>query len=162
MNPRCFKHYEKFVETRPHTATWLETLVEEAYQYRKNFPLFMLNIYRSKAPFREELTEFFLKAGGPEIRNLDKMRWHKHPEKLADDTNVFPGFLLALDSLSSLFIEGAKACTLFGFCKKSATPMPVDDDCLTKPWIKADLPQLCPYASFWILYDLNKVRKLLA
>lgn len=69
--------------------------------------------------------------------------------------------VMALDSLSSLFIEGAKACTLIGFCKKSATPMPVDDDCLIKPWIKADLPQLCPYASFWVLYDFNKIRKLL-
>ena len=143
------------------TATWFETLVEEGYQYRKSFPLFMLNIYRSEVPFGEELTKFFLKVGGPEVRNLDKLRWHKSPEKIVDDTDIFPGFLLALDSLLSLFLEGNKACTLFAFCKKSATPMPVDFDCLVKPWIKADLPKLCPYASFWTLYDLNKIRALL-
>jgi hypothetical protein len=138
------------------TRIWLNTLIEESFEFRKNNIAFLLDLFIDK-PFGNNWEMCVSKLGFPEMHNAESKRWFSAPLDLRDiEDSIHPIFLLAFWQLEDTLLSGQTSCKLISFCSESNQKDFVDDNCRVAPWKKFNKEKLCSFCSLWGSFGLHK------
>ncbi|MBN9297327.1 MAG: hypothetical protein J0I41_09960 [Filimonas sp.] len=136
---------------------WFITIIQNGWQRGFDEPKIMLRLYQQWKPFNEYLLTLRNDLGMPEIVNRKKQRWFFLPKSLLKyETDIDPTILAAIAQLQDILLDGSCRCALIEQCQASSNKMPVDSDCQTRPWVKANHEPLCPFGAVWRSFGLNE------
>lgn len=137
-------------------SEWLTTIIERAYELRRNSPMFMLHLYREPQPFSKTFIEVFTTIGTPDIVNLVGERWISLPVDMRHlHQKVNSIFMSVYYEWHETLLKEKSRCGLIDVCNAAEPNMPVNGNCKHSPWLKRDEEPICPYAAIMHVFGIE-------
>lgn len=141
------------------TLEWFSYLLETGYQYRRENPSFMLQLYRDGNAFTGLWKNMYEVFGTPMSQTQDHKRYFWAPAKLKEQEHLIePMFLLSMKQVNDLLFDGKYRCGLYEFCSKANKGPETDYRCVSEPWLRSTDNPTCAFGAQWQLYGLADKR----
>ena len=138
------KGYFNDVQFQP-LKDWLENMIVQAINFRKNNPYFSLDMARNgKIPGNRIFSAFMSSVGTPLVTNEIGQTTLYDPRPVAVRPNY--STIWAIDQIHSVFWGDQRHCELVGLC--CASNIAVDMRCTTEPWAR-NLDPTCAFGQMW-------------
>jgi len=144
--------------TFTHEKSWIQTVLNEAFDLRFNSPDFLIKILKKRSADTPEFNQVFKKVGTPLMMNMDGLAWFNPPEKLKGNQEISIDRYAALFEILLLFEGQKRNCDLINYCKNAFNEDITDNFCIKSPWERCNQDYLCGYAIFWKTWGLENYK----
>jgi len=131
---------------------WFETVVQEAVALRGEHRGFITRLVEAPGKFSALFYQIFNRLGIPFMTNLESKGYFRPPEKLKA-LSIYPYYPKVFQAIGATY-RGRRECVLHPFCEARTDRKVTNEHCLTGPWERVGLPELCPYAQIWKTWGL--------
>jgi hypothetical protein len=133
---------------------WFEQVIKGALNLRIRHRGFFAKLVLSPGKLSPLFYEFFDELGTPFMTNA-LSKGYFHPPKKLKSLHIQPYFPWVFRAISKTFNgRGENECLLHSFCETRTDKQVTDHHCVTSPWERVNLPELCPYAQMWKTWGL--------
>ena len=132
---------------------WFEEIIKAARHLRSSRRGFITQVVHSPWSLSPVFSVIFKLLGTPFMTNAAQKGYFHAPEAL-EGLNIQPYYPKVFQAICRTY-QGKEACGLHAFCETRSDKIVTNDQCLTSPWERVDLPELCPYAQMWKHWGLK-------
>jgi len=137
-----------------HNVQWFDELMVQAGNFRQNEQGFFSRLVTAPGMLSSTFRRIVTLLGVPFTTNAEFKGIFVPPERLKG-LAIQPYFPKVFQAVSNTY-GGNYRCSLHPFCETSPVLNLTNEDCLTQPWRRVHLPELCPYAQMWKTWGLQK------
>jgi len=138
---------------------WFEALIEAASKFRLNRRGFITQLVSSQGNLAPTFFEAVRSLGIPFTTNSYSKGIFVPPANVSA-LGANPTYPKVFQALIGTF-AGSRGCSMHSFCKANSKEKITNGDCLSQPWERVGLPELCPYAQMWRTWGLEGKTPLL-